>query len=63
VTKDVPPFAVVAGNPAKIIKYRFTNETMQSILQAPWWNNTIEELSVDLDKFIQPLEGIGSENK
>jgi acetyltransferase-like isoleucine patch superfamily enzyme len=28
VTKDVPPYAIVAGNPAKVVKYRFTEEQM-----------------------------------
>ena len=63
VTKDVPPFTVVVGNPAKIIKKRFANETIQNILKSPWWNKTIEELSVDVEEFMWPLEGRRSEFK
>lgn len=44
VTKDVPPYAVVAGVPAKVIKYRFDDETIQALLQSEWWNMTDEEL-------------------
>ena len=37
VTKDVPPYAIVAGNPAKIIRYRFNEETIQKLLRLKWW--------------------------
>ena len=38
VNKDVPDFAVVAGSPAKIIKYRFTSEMQQKIKESEYWN-------------------------
>lgn len=38
VTKDVPPYAIVGGVPAKIIKYRFDNDTIQDLLESEWWN-------------------------
>jgi acetyltransferase-like isoleucine patch superfamily enzyme len=44
VTKDVPDFAVMAGNPAKVIKYRFSEETRLKIKQEKWWEKDIEEL-------------------
>lgn len=37
VTKDVPPYAIVAGMPAKIIKYRFSHEIIQCLLDSKWW--------------------------
>lgn len=37
VTKDVPDYAVVAGVPAKVIKYRFTPEIIEELLELRWW--------------------------
>lgn len=38
VTKDVPPYAVVGGNPAKILRYRFDNETINGLQKIAWWD-------------------------
>lgn len=38
VTKDVPPYAIVAGVPAKILRYRFDEATRNELLQLKWWN-------------------------
>ncbi len=38
VTKDVPPYAIVAGVPARIIRFRFPEEFIQRLLQIQWWN-------------------------
>ncbi len=38
VTKDVPPYAIVGGNPAKLIKYRFDAETIAKLLEIAWWD-------------------------
>lgn len=38
VTKDVPPYAIVAGVPARIIKYRFTPEVIDRLLKIRWWD-------------------------
>ena len=37
VTKDVPPYAVVGGNPAKVIKYRFSADQIEGLLASEWW--------------------------
>lgn len=37
VTKDVPPYAVVAGVPAKVIKYRFSEAVIEKLLASKWW--------------------------
>ncbi len=38
VTKDVPPYTIVAGNPAKIIKQRFSDKQVKQLLKISWWN-------------------------
>ena len=38
VTKDVPPYAVVAGTPSRIIKYRFSDAIISRLLELSWWN-------------------------
>lgn len=44
VTKNVPPYAVVAGVPAKIIKYRFDTVTIRRLQASEWWKLTDDEL-------------------
>jgi virginiamycin A acetyltransferase len=42
VTADVPPYAVVAGNPARIVRRRFEQTNIDRLLRAAWWNWPIE---------------------
>jgi chloramphenicol O-acetyltransferase type B len=44
VTKDVPPFAIMGGVPAKIIKYRFNEEVQLGLLHSEWWKKRPEEI-------------------
>ena len=44
VNKDVPPYAIVAGVPAKIIRYRFDEATIESLLKSEWWKMDKTEL-------------------
>lgn len=61
VTKDVPPYAIVAGNPGKIVKYRFTESQIEDLLSISWWDweeNKIKEEAMllwsgDIDRFIE----------
>jgi virginiamycin A acetyltransferase len=48
VTKDVPDFAVVVGSPARIIKYRFTEEKRQALLESRFWELGPAKLSLFL---------------
>ncbi|MCJ2542640.1 Vat family streptogramin A O-acetyltransferase [Thermostichus vulcanus] len=50
VSRDVPPYAIVGGNPARILRYRFSEEVIQELLQIAWWNWDIEKISRNLDK-------------
>ena len=56
VTKYVPPYAIVGGVPAKIIRYRFDEETRARLLKLQWWNYHPKHLSGL--KFSKPLEAI-----
>ncbi len=38
VVKDVPPYAVVGGNPAKVLKYRFHQDIIDELLKIKWWD-------------------------
>ena len=44
VTKDVPPYSIVGGTPAKFIKYRFSDEIIEKMLNIKWWDFEEEEL-------------------
>ena len=56
VQNDVPPYAVVTGNPARVVRYRFSPAKIQELLASRWWNKSIDELSYDMDSFRGPLE-------
>jgi virginiamycin A acetyltransferase len=47
VTKDVPPYAIVAGNPAKVVKFRFTPKQIDSLLKISWWNWTEDRIKTE----------------
>ena len=51
VTKDVPPFAIVAGNPAKMLRYRFDDKTIEALQSIRWWD-------FKLSKFLEHFEDI-----
>lgn len=59
VTKDVPPYALVAGNPACIKKYRYTPEIIEKLLRIKWWEWEDELIKsrigdfMDITRFIE----------
>lgn len=54
VTKDIPPYEIWAGNPAKCIRKRFDDETIQKLLELKWWDMTDEELKKIGNSFETP---------
>lgn len=58
VHKDVPPYAVVVGHPARVVRYRFTVEIIAELLETRWWDKTLEQLKDEgFENFQVPLEG------
>ena len=48
VTKDIPPYSIVAGVPARIIKYRFTENQIIDLLNIKWWEWDIEKIKMNI---------------
>jgi len=67
VTKDVPPYAIVGGHPAEVIRYRFSERQIATLLKIAWWNWNDDEIrkvvplltSDNIDKFIEVAKEIG----
>lgn len=51
VTKDVPPYSVVGGVPAKVLRYRYDEDTIEFLMKSEWWNKPIEWLEVNYELF------------
>jgi len=49
VVKDVEPYSIVAGNPARLIRYRFTPEEIEKLLNIAWWNWPIDKIIQHVD--------------
>ena len=56
ITKDVPDYAVVAGVPAKIVKYRYTKEQIAALNKIAWWDWTDEEIRDRFADFYLPVD-------
>lgn len=52
VTKDVKPYTIVGGNPAQLIRQRFSDETINILLEIAWWNWDIEKITRNLEKIV-----------
>jgi acetyltransferase-like isoleucine patch superfamily enzyme len=56
VNKNPPPYAVVVGNPARVVRYRFSKEVIEELLLSRWWEKSLEELKPSLSSFQRPYE-------
>lgn len=54
VAKDVPPYAVAVGNPARVVKYRFAPEEIEFLLTLKWWTWDDDEIQRHADLFMMP---------
>ena len=55
VLSDVPAFAVVAGNPATVIRYRFSRAVVKRLVRIAWWHWPIEKIFANVDWFYRPI--------
>jgi hypothetical protein len=68
VTSDVPPYAIVGGNPARVLRYRFDDEQREALLAIRWWDWDQEKIraalpllvSEDVDALIAHARGDAS---
>jgi acetyltransferase-like isoleucine patch superfamily enzyme len=66
VTKSVPPYAIVGGNPAKIIKYRFESHIIEKLLKYKWWDLPLDDIRnkiipcKNIEEVIEVLEKINN---
>jgi virginiamycin A acetyltransferase len=56
VSRDVPPYAVVLGNPARVVKYRFSKDVIARLLEEKWWERDVDELAGRIGEFQTPLD-------
>ena len=63
ITKDVPDYAIVVGNPARIIKFRFSKEQIDKLNMIAWWNWPIEKIKACYDDFLDVKTFIGKHYK
>lgn len=63
VTKDIPPYAIAGGVPAKVIKLRFPQEVVDRLLEIKWWNLPDEEITKCIELFHTPNPTLEDINK
>ena len=51
VSNEIPPYAIAAGSPAKVVRYRFTEDIIKKLMEIKWWNWPIERIKNNYDLF------------
>jgi acetyltransferase-like isoleucine patch superfamily enzyme len=54
VNKDVPPYAVMVGNPARVVRYRFSQDTIDTLQESRWWEKSIDQLQPEIEEYLKP---------
>ncbi|TBR58970.1 Vat family streptogramin A O-acetyltransferase [Mastigocladus laminosus UU774] len=52
VVKDVAPYTIVGGNPASLVRQRFSDEIIKTLLEIAWWDWDIEKITRNLEKIV-----------
>lgn len=53
VNKDIPPYAVMVGNPARVVRFRFSQDIIRQLLQERWWENPVENLKIKKKEYLR----------
>lgn len=56
VNKDIPPYCIAIGNPARIVMKRFSDEKIEELLKEQWWDKDIDELIPDMNDYTREYE-------
>jgi len=56
VEEDVPPYAIVAGSPATLVRYRFDPATIEKLLAIRWWDWPDQKIRAEMESFYGPIE-------
>lgn len=62
VVDDIPPYAIAVGVPAKVVKYRFGEKTIETLVEKQWWNGS-EEMLKQLEKNYWDIDAFLKETK
>lgn len=56
VFKDIPPYAVVVGNPGRVVRYRFSPDAIEQLLKERWWERDIDDVAGDIGNYTRPYQ-------